>query len=155
MKTLRLFILTLITLSFAVTSFAAWSDESCSITDGGQSAKGKRWLEVTYAGTSDAGASDYDFPSSVMSEIKDLYLYQMKIIPGTGDDAPSAAFDCDIEDEEDDHILDTDSNSETSNTFVKGHATLGVLPKIREQVSVVCATLGADNTVTIVFIFAE
>lgn len=98
-------------------------------------------IEVTLTCTSDTGASDYD----LASDIKGASLYLLEIIPGTGGDAPTAAFNLDIENESNNHILDTDSNAHTANSFVIGSATLGIFPPIKNYCSLVCATLGDAN----------
>lgn len=103
---------------------------------------------VKLACVSDANASDFDLGSvnkNIRNAIQGAYLYLIKIVPGTGGDAPSGAFDLDIEDEANDHILDSDSNVHTANSFISGATTLAVFPPIVDYCSLVCATLGDGN----------
>ena len=73
--------------------------------------KAEEVVDVVLECISDANATDYDVTAATMQKIRGGYLYEMKVSPGSGADAPSAAFDIDIEDSDDAHILDTDSNS--------------------------------------------
>ena len=116
---------------------------------------GNEMVKVKLACISDANATDTKL-SSVLSrgdfmDILGGWLYEMKVVPGTGDDVPTAAWDIDIEDNENDHILDTDSNANDANTFHDGAKTIGHYPVIEEDPSFVSATLGAANTCTIYF----
>lgn len=116
-------------------------------------------IEVKLACTSDGSASDYDIVSTM---IKGSWLYLVKIVPGTGADAPAAAFDLDIEDENDHHILDTDSNSEAPTggaVYHSGSAHMGVYPVVGThsgvKVSLVCATLGDGNKADVYLYFTK
>lgn len=107
--------------------------------------------------TGDGSASDYDLGSAA-SPVRDEYwkgstLYLLKIVPGTGGDTPSGTFDLDLEDENDDHLLDTDANANDSNTFHPGSSTLGVFAPILGTCSIVCADIGSGNKVTLYLYF--
>jgi hypothetical protein len=115
-------------------------------------------FRVKLACISDANASDHDVGSidkNILNAINGSYLYLIKIVPGTGGDAPSGAFDLDIEDSENDHLVDSDANTEAANSFVSGSASLGVFPPIMGTCSLVCATLGAANTADIYLYFTR
>jgi hypothetical protein len=120
---------------------------------------GEEMIEVKLACASDASGTDTDLSSTAMALIKGSYLYLMKVVPGTGDAAPTAAWDIDIEDENNHHILDTDSNSNSAVTFHAGSNTVGVYPPIGDfngaKVSVVSATLGNENTADIYLYFVK
>lgn len=107
--------------------------------------------------TGDGSASDYDLGSASSPANKDYWqgstLYLIKTVPGTGDDQPSGAFDLDLEDADDDHLLDTDANANDSNTFTIGSATLGIFPPIMTTLSVVCADIGSGNKITLYLYF--
>jgi hypothetical protein len=110
---------------------------------------------VKLACTSDATLTDYEFPGAIMGKVKNSFLYLIKTVPGTGGDAPTGTFDLDVEDDNNDHLLDTDANSNTATTFTVGSDTLGVFPPIFDHISVVIATLGDTNTATIYLYFAK
>jgi len=124
---------------------------------------GDRVVVVKLACISDANAGSITMKSTrsdktnsyrhIMDMIEGSTLYLMEVIPGTGDDAPSAAFDIDVENERNVHILDTDSNSETSNTFVSGSTTLSLYPPIFSDITVVIGSLGNGNTADIYLYF--
>lgn len=121
---------------------------------------GDEVLEVKLACTSDGSASDYDLTDAeVLSFINGSFFYLLKIVPGTGGDAPSGTFDLDIEDENDNHILDTDSNPVAPTggcTYHPGSNTMGVYPPIMSStISLVCATLGDGNTADIYLYFTK
>jgi hypothetical protein len=90
-----------------------------------------------------------------MDRIRGSWLYLMKTVPGTGGDQPTAAFDLDVEDENTDHILDTDSNANDANTFTVGSDTLGVYPPIFDYVGLEIGTLGDENTADIYLYFLK
>ena len=89
----------------------------------------------------------------IMDQIEGSTLYLMEVVPGTGDDAPSAAFDIDVENNRNNHILDTDDNSHTANSFTIGSNTLGVYPPIFNEITVVIETLGDANTADVYLYF--
>ena len=105
----------------------------------------------------DASASDYDLGSASSPINKDYWqgstLYLMKVVPGVTTETPTGTFDIDIEDENDDHLLDTDANANDSNTFISGSDTLGLFPPILKTCSVVMADIGDANTVTLYLYF--
>lgn len=107
--------------------------------------------------TGDGNASDYDLGSASSPVDKDYWqgstLYLVKIVPGTGADAPSGTFDLDIEDENDDHLLDTDANANDENTFISGSDTLGLFAPITRTCSIVCADVGSANTLDVYLYF--
>jgi hypothetical protein len=84
---------------------------------------GDELIEVKLECISDASGTDTELTAETIRQIKGSWLYQMKVVPGTGDDAPTAAFDIDIEDEADFHILDTDSNSVSAITVTGAPAS--------------------------------
>lgn len=123
---------------------------------------GSKAVVVKLACVSDANASGtYNIKTGTngldgsFAEILGSTLKYVKFVPGTGDDAPSAAFDFDVEDGNNDHILDTDSNTHTANSFVLGLSTLGEYPRIFNDLSVVIGTLGDANTADIYMYFEK
>lgn len=114
-------------------------------------------IKVGLTAGDDASVSDYDLGSAATSVDKDYWqgstLYMVKLVPGTGGAAPSGTFDLDIEDENDDHMLDTDSNTNTANSFILGSETLGIFPPMTRTCSVVCADIGDANTVDVYLYF--
>jgi len=107
---------------------------------------------ITLKSTKADPANSYN---ELMDQITGSWLYLMKTVPGSGGAAPTAAFDVDVEDKLNHHILDTDSNSETAAGFVIGSATLGVYPPIMEEITVVLADLGDANTADIYLYFLK
>jgi len=125
-----------------------------------QTTQGDRMIKIKLACTSDAGASDYDVTN--IARLRGSLLYLVKIVPGTGGDAPAGAFDLDIEDENNHHILDTDANPAAPTggaTYHAGSNTMGVYPPIEDsasaKVSLVCATLGDGNKADIYLYFVK
>lgn len=114
---------------------------------------GTKQISVTLTAGDDASASDYDI-TTYLNEIKGMFLYQMKVVPGTGGAAPTGTFDLDIEDEDDSHILDTDANVNNANTLHEGSDTLDRDPMIGDACSIVCADIGDLNTVTVRLLFS-
>ena len=106
---------------------------------------------VTLRTTAASGAST-NYPD-IMDQIAHSTLYLMEVVPGAGGDAPSAAFDIDIENKRNSHILDTDSNSHTATSFTAGSDTLGLFPPIFEEITIVIGTLGDANTADIYLYF--
>ncbi len=155
-------IFTFITLAFLLlwgaNVYAAWTI-TATVDKEGRIKDHHMQYEYVYriklACTSDASGTDYVMPSNIMGKIRNSWLYMIKTVPGTGGDAPTAAFDLDIEDDNDDHLLDTDANPNGSNKFTPGHATLGIFPIVFDHLSVVIATLGNANTATIYLYFAK
>jgi hypothetical protein len=90
-----------------------------------------------------------------MDMIKGSWLYLIKTVPGTGGDVPTGVFDLDVEDDNNDHLLDTDANSNVANGFVKGNNTLNVFPPIMDEITVVIGTLGDTNTADIYLYFSK
>jgi hypothetical protein len=105
---------------------------------------GEELIVIKLDCTSDANGTDYDIVA--IDKIRGGTLYEMKVIPGSGDDEPSAAWDIDLEDYNDDHILDTDDNAVDATTFHDGSITIGHYPIIEDKLSFVSATLGDGNT---------
>lgn len=135
-------------LLFSTSAFAAWT---CTEQNPREFNNGSFSVEVSC--TSDASASDYTI-STYASKIRGMFLYELKVIPGTGDDEPSATFDVDLEDDEDDHILDTNDNAVDANTFHAGNATLDFYPMVTGTLSIVSETLGNGNTAVYRLMFA-
>lgn len=126
----------------------AWTvTESCKEFNNGN-------LVLTLSMTSDANASSYDIVT-YLDRIKGKFLYLMKTVPAGGDDAPSGAFDLDLEDEDASHILDTDANAADAAAWHEGSATLGRDPMIEDFLKVVCATLGNGNIATVKLYFSD
>ena len=93
--------------------------------------------------------------NELMDQFAGSWLYLMETVPGAGGLAPDAAFDVDVENKRNNHILDTDSNSHTAYGFVVGSDTLGVYPPIMEEITVVVADLGTDNSADIYLYFLK
>ena len=101
---------------------------------------------------SDASGTDSDLKTldaDVFAKIMGGWLYEMKVVPGAGGDAPTGTFDIDIEDSDNAHILDTDANSNSAVTFNGGSTTLGYYPIMRKAHAFVSATLGDENTAVV------
>lgn len=127
---------------------------------------GGDWMVVVkIACTSDASGGSLTMKSrqldpsnsyiAFMDEIQGSWLYLMKVVPGSGDDAPSGTFNIDIEDETAAHILDTDANASDATTFHTGSDTLGVYPVIFDHLGVEIATLGNGNKADIYLYFLK
>jgi hypothetical protein len=115
---------------------------------------GNREVSVTLTSGNDASASDYDI-TTYARNIKGMFLYEVRLVPGTGGATPTGAYDLDIEDEDDTHILDTDANSNVANAAHQGSDTLHRDPMILDTVSIVCADLGDANTVMVRLFFSN
>lgn len=120
---------------------------------------GSKAIVLRLACVSDASASgEYDIKASaptVFQEITGTVLKLVEFVPGTGGSAPTAAFDFDVENKRNNHILDTDDNSNTAYSFVLGLSTLGEYPRIYNDLSVVIGTLGASRTADIYMHFEK
>ena len=114
-------------------------------------------IKVSLTAGNDTSVSDYDLGSASAPVDKDYWqgstLYMMKVVPGTAGATPSGTFDIDIEDENDDHLLDTDANANDSNTLIAGSDTLGLFPPVTRTCSVVCADIGDENSVDVYLYF--
>ena len=99
-----------------------------------------------------AGGTSSNYPE-IMDQIAHSTLYLMEVDPVTPGDAPAAAFDIDIENKRNNHILDTDSNSHTAVSWTVGSDTVGVFPPIFEEITVVIGTLGDGNDAHIYLYF--
>lgn len=108
--------------------------------------KAEKYIVVKLDCTSDASGTDTELDENIMQKIRGGYVYEMKVVPGSGDDEPSAAWDIDLEDEDNAHVLDTDSNATDAVTFHDGSSTIGHYPVIEESLSFVSGTLGNANT---------
>jgi hypothetical protein len=120
--------------------------------------QGDEMITITLDCSSDGSGTDYDITAANMAHIKGSLFYALKIIPGTGEGEPSAAFDCDIEDGDDLHILDTDSNATApaeGAIYHGGGDTMGVYPLVEDQISLVCGTLGDTNTAKFKLYFSK
>jgi hypothetical protein len=122
---------------------------------------GDEIIRVKLECESDSGDSDFDLMAAALGNgtfadvLRGSWLYLVKFVPGTASDVPDAAFDLDIEDDNDDHLLDTDDNTHTANSFVIGADTLGVSPPIIDACSVVIGTLGDGNLADIYLYFLK
>lgn len=117
---------------------------ACTCDD--SAASGSITLKSTKADRSDTYCK-------ITDQIEGSTLYLMEVVPGTGGAAPTGTFDIDVENNRNNHILDTDSNSNTANSFVIGSNTLGIFPPIFSQITVVVGDLGDANTVDIYLYF--
>ena len=114
--------------------------------------------------TSDAGAGSITMKTTeedpsgsykeYMNAIRGSWLWMVKTVPD-GTLVPDGTFDLDVEDENNDHILDTDANSNTANTFTIGSDTLGVYPAIFDGITVVIATLGNTKKTDVYLYFLK
>ena len=93
--------------------------------------------------------------NEIMDQLTGTWLYLMETVPGAGGLAPDAAFDVDVENKRNNHVLDTDSNSLSTYGFVAGSNTLGVYPPIMEEITVNVADLGTDNAAQIYLYFLK
>ena len=119
---------------------------ACTDTDGDTGAS------LTMKSTRNSRTDTY---RAIMDQVEGSWLYMMEVVPGAGGDAPTAAFDIDIENKRNSHILDTDSNSHTATTFVLGSNTLGGFPPIMDQITVEIGALGAANKCDIYLYFSK
>lgn len=109
---------------------------------------------ISLACVSDANASAYAI-DDYLDEIKGMFLYLIKVVPGTGGDAPGGAFNLDLQDADDTPIIDVDGVANNANTFIEGSEELGRDPMILDALNLVCATLGAANTARIDLYFSN
>jgi hypothetical protein len=119
---------------------------ACTDTDGDTGAS------LTMKSTRNDSTDTY---RAIMDRIEGSWLYMMEVVPGAGGDAPATAFDIDIENKRNSHILDTDSNSNTATSFVLGSNTLGGFPPIMDQITVVIGALGAGKKADIYLYFSK
>ena len=110
-------------------------------------------IKLVLTAGDDASVSDYDLSDTYKDYWQGSTLYLVKTVPGTGGAQPSGTFDLDIEDENDDHLLDTDANANDANGFLVGSATLGIFPPILGTCSISMADIGDANTVTLYLYF--
>ena len=89
------------------------------------------------------------------TDVIGFYLYDVRTVPGAGGDAPDAAYDLDVEDELNFHLMDIDSLSTSATQLTKGSNTVGIFPHMSSQPSVVVGTLGTANTNTIYLRFVK
>jgi hypothetical protein len=101
--------------------------------------------------TSDASGTDTDL-SSVLSDM-DMqsviggWIYGIQSVPGTGGDAPDAAFNIDIQDKHDFSWVDEDSVTHTAVDWISAADEAdGQYPLLRKGTAFVCSTLGNANT---------
>lgn len=107
---------------------------------------GSEMVLVKLSCVSDANATTTPIASDILESIKGGWLYGVKIVPGTGDDAPSAAFDFDIQDNDGLAWVDANSVSETAPSWESGADDVGVFPIVQKGCKFVCGTLGNANT---------
>lgn len=151
MKRLLQLITFLTLLFFAGSAMAAWTCTEGRKVYGPD--KSKVIIIVTCAG--DGSGATYDL-DTYLSDVIGYHLWTLYVIPGTGGTAPDAAFDIDIEDSNDFHLLDTDANSHTTQTWNVGSDTLGQYPLIKDAVSIVFADIGtAADTVVVELHFVK
>jgi hypothetical protein len=123
---------------------------------------GDRMLLVKVAAIGDGSAGtltmkhrDLDPSNSyveIMDKIRGSWLYLVKIIP-SATAAPDNTYDLDFEDETNSHILDTDANPISGDTWVVGSNTLGVYPVIFEHLALVFADIGSAADATDVYMY--
>ena len=118
---------------------------ACTDTDGDTGAS------LTLKSTRNSRTDTY---RAIMDQVEGSWLYMMEVVPTSGN-GPTAAFDIDIENKRNSHILDTDANSHTATSFVSGSNTLGVFPPIMDQITVEIAALGAGNQCDIYLYFSK
>lgn len=116
---------------------------ACTDTDGDTGAS------LTMKSTGNDSTDTYN---EIMDTIEGSWLYMMEVVPTT---SPSAAFDIDIENKRNSHILDSDSNSNTAVTFVEGNRTLNLFPPIMDQITVVIGALGAGKVIDVYLYFSK
>lgn len=117
---------------------------ACTDTDGDTGAS------VTMKSTHNSSTDTY---RAIMDIIEGSWLYLMEVVPTSGNE-PAAAFDVDIENKRNSHILDT-TPIHTATSFVSGAETLGVFPPIMDQLTVNIAALGAGNQCDIYLYFSK
>jgi len=108
---------------------------ACTDTDGDTGAS------LTMKSTRNSATDTY---RHIMDQVEGSWLYMMEVVPTSGN-GPAAAFDIDVENKRNSHILDTDSNSHTATSFVAGSHTLNLFPPIIDQITVEIGALGAGN----------
>ena len=118
---------------------------ACTDTDGDTGAS------LTMKSTRNSKTDTY---REIMDQVEGSWLYMMEVVPTSGN-GPTAAFDIDIENKRNSHILDTDSNSHTATSFVLGSNTIGGFPPIMDQITVVIGALGAGNQCDIYLYFSK
>jgi hypothetical protein len=90
----------------------------------------------------------------IMDAIDGSWLYMMEVVPAPSGTTPAAAFDIDIENKRNSHILDT-TNIHTATSFVLGSTTIGGFPPIMDELTVVISTLGDTKTADIYLYFSK
>jgi hypothetical protein len=115
---------------------------------------------IKVAATNDAAASagTYSLGATATTALLKPYwqgstLHLLKIVPGTGGDAPTGTFDLDVEDDTSGHILDTDANSLSATTYKAGTTTISAAPPIMTTCTIVIADLGDTNKVDVYLYF--
>jgi hypothetical protein len=90
----------------------------------------------------------------IMDTIDGSWLYMMEVVPAASGTTPSAAFDVDIENKRNSHLLDT-TNVESATSFVLGSNTIGGFPPIMDELTVVIGVLGDTKTADIYLYFSK
>jgi len=117
---------------------------ACTDTDGDTGAS------VTMKSTANSATDTY---RHIMDIINGSWLYLMEVVPTSGNE-PAAAFDVDIENKRNSHILDT-TPIHTATSFISGSDTLGVFPPVMDQLTVNIGALGAGNQCDIYLYFSK
>ena len=106
---------------------------------------------------SDASGTDTDLSVDVMKLVKNSFLWIVACVPGTGGDAPAAAFQLELQDKNDLSLFDSGAGGiiETAASFLPGTQTTGMPPPFFDKISFVCGTLGDTNTAVFYIYFAK
>ena len=140
----------ILALVFILVSSLAWAAECtvCAENVVQRSADGSVIVAVTVTSSGSACSCTL---SDTIQDLRGLYLYSLEVDPLAA--APDNTFDCDVENDEGFHLLDTDDNSNTETTWNPGNATLGQYPKIRKGLVLNIADMGTAGDQAIFYIY--
>ena len=113
--------------------------------------EGKLFVLLKIACTADAGAKTYVIEN--FAKISGMFLYAVVTVPGSGADAPSAAYTLDIEDQNAFHLMDLDSVSTSATAWNLGTVTLTQYPVLWGRPQLVFNTAIGTGNKTTVYLF--
>ena len=114
-------------------------------------------IKVKLACVSDAGAASKDLSAEVMKYVKNSFLWLVVCDPGSGGDAPDAAVQMQLANEDGINFFDSGSAgiSDTADTVLAGTLHAGMPPPIFGTCTFICETLGNANTADFYLYFAK
>ena len=114
-------------------------------------------IKVKLACVSDAGATSTDLSAEVMKFVKNSFLWLVVCDPGAGGDAPTAAVQMQLANEDGINLFDSGAGAvlHTADTIFAGSWHAGMPPPIFDTCTFICETLGAANTADFYLYFAK